>query len=442
MVEPCSNEAIIIFDNDEIIKEITYAEFQAILDNYVPLHDVALKSMKAVYVYIDAMLPVITAVFFHIEFDRKGFVDNSWNVPLRQLAGSAVKSPDMGFGQMSVVSYSHCPIDCHKHSLWDPATKGAVNHLDKIGKTLKSNKLGLFFNKKDKVLADDIPNGLNDGSKRSVTAANIKEQIVKYELLSAKAEQDKRQLSLDYQERILVYQQQVNDYQQQLDDCKQRLDEQVALNLTLEERMSGQADKIQGMREYFESKLQVLQSASESEIQALRDHYESELLLQVESTVADYKAQLKSLEVKLLYRSEHVEKLQQELVSLQRENKRLLDTSDVEILHRLNEAGVTFAVYHPGAGHLTLQLADIKEYLENPMAYVAAQCGVNEHLYCAWLEHFYMPTCQHESDNGEVCDTPVDRIEDPKQFIIGESNRCPNHRTQTPSIISCNKQGH
>jgi hypothetical protein len=79
--------------------------------------------------------------------------------------------------------------------------------------------------------------------------------------------------------------------------------------------------------------------------------------------------------------------------------------------------------------------------LDNATAFVDEQCGVNEHLYRTWLDHFYSPTCQHEHEDGELCDKPVVRVDDPSQFIIGESDRCSAHQAQTPSIVSISKNG-
>lgn len=93
-----SSEAILFFDDNLIVKEMTCAEFQAILDNYVPLHDIANCSMNAVYVRINDKLNVTGAVFFVIGFDQQSFVEKSWNIPLQQLADNAAKGPDLGSG--------------------------------------------------------------------------------------------------------------------------------------------------------------------------------------------------------------------------------------------------------------------------------------------------------------------------------------------------------
>ncbi|MGH1438699.1 MAG: hypothetical protein ACRBBR_01200 [Cellvibrionaceae bacterium] len=433
MAESSSAEAILFFDDHQVVKEMTYAEFQAILDSYVPLHDIANRHMKAVYVRINAHLHVTGAVFFNINFDRAGFVEKSWNIPLQNLADNAAKGPNMGSGPIALACYSQCPIDWQRNNLWDPMMQASLNDIVLIKKMIKNNSLGLVFEKKVEESDDDRFN-----HERIRAALLIKEQRLKQKLLSTKADQDMRQLSLDHQERVLAYQQELNSYQQQLN-------EQRSLNLELKETIAGQNDKISGMRDYFESKIQSAQEKgsdkSSEEFISLKEHYESEVLLQVEAVKAEFQSELESRNVELMYRGEREAKLKQEILTLQQENKKLLDISSDVILEKLNNAGVNFVIYHPGAGHLTIKAVDVPAYLENPTAYVAHQCGVNEHLYRIWLDHFYTPTCQKELDNGELCDKPLTRIDDPSQFIIGESDCCIDHRTNTPSIVNINKHG-
>ncbi len=429
MVDPSSSEAILFFNDHQIVKEMTYAEFQAILDNYVPLHDIAQKSMKAVYVRINSQYHVTAAVFFQIAFDREGFVEKSWNIPLQQLADNAAKGPNLGSGPIALACYSQCPIEWHQNSLWDPAMQASLNDFIPIKKSIKNNSLGIVFKKKDEGSTDNRYN-----EERTRAALLIKEQRLRQRLLSTKAEQDMRQLSLDHQERLIAYQQQLNDYQQQLN-------EQRALNLELKETIAGQTDKIAGMREYFEIKLKQAEQTDSHQVEELKEHYESEMILQLDSVVTEHQAELKARDVEILYRTERETKLQQEIVKLQQENKKLIDMSSEVVLDRLSEAGVNFVIYHPGAGHLTIQPADVAPYLSNPTAYVAQKCGVNEQLYRIWLDHFYSPTCQHELDSGELCDEPVTRLDDPSQFIVGESNCCPTHRAKAPSVVNINKNG-
>ncbi|MBX2809725.1 MAG: hypothetical protein KTR20_13960 [Cellvibrionaceae bacterium] len=364
---------------------MTYAEFQAILEGYVPLEDVASKVVQVVYLRINSSLHITAAVFFCLPFDKQGFIENAWDIPLEQLADNTAEGPDMGSGAISLACFSQCPAQCHQKNLWEPD----ASHFDGLEKSLKNNDLGLTFAQKQ-VSSEHRQVTVMDGN-------DTEDQYLKYKLSAIKVEQDMRQLSLDYKERLLGHQQQLHDYQQQ-----------------------------------------VLQQ--KSEIQALQSTISCQQAKELE--LAEMKKALSASKVETLYRAERESKLQEEVLYLQRQNQRLRESvSGSELLDRLLDNGVNLVTYHPGAGHVSIPPDEASEYLDNPMGYIARQCGVNEHLYRVWLDHYYSPTCQHSLDDGECCDAPLERVEDPSQFIVGESDRCRQHQTQCTSIVNINKNG-
>jgi len=99
-------------------------------------------------------------------------------------------------------------------------------------------------------------------------------------------------------------------------------------------------------------------------------------------------------------------------------------------LERLSRIGVVFMAYHPGAGHLTIALQDMARYQENPLAYAAAKCAVSEEQYGKWVQHYQQPTCVASLSTGERCNMPLDKVDSPARFVIGESNCCARHRSQ------------
>ena len=94
---------------------------------------------------------------------------------------------------------------------------------------------------------------------------------------------------------------------------------------------------------------------------------------------------------------------------------------------------MVFVVYHPGAGHLTIPLQDIARYQDNPMAYAAAKCFVSETQYRQWLAHYQQPTCEASLPSGERCTMPIDRVDTPSRFVIGDSNCCARHKVSSRS---------
>ena len=112
------------------------------------------------------------------------------------------------------------------------------------------------------------------------------------------------------------------------------------------------------------------------------------------------------------------------LKGLTSHKRRLLATCSAVLL------GVAFMAYHPGAGHLTIPLADITRYRQNPLAYAAAKCAVSEEQYKQWVEHYQQPVCIATLSSGERCNMPLDKVETPARFVLGESNCCARHRSQ------------
>ena len=121
-------EAIYIFSGNQIIREMLYSEFEAILDGYVPIPEFARKEVRAVYVRINSRLAIVAAVFFLIEFDAEGFPDRRWNIPLGQLADTASTGPDLGAGAIRLACASQCAIEWHQPNLWDPNLQTGQNN--------------------------------------------------------------------------------------------------------------------------------------------------------------------------------------------------------------------------------------------------------------------------------------------------------------------------
>jgi len=438
-----SAEATLLFDNHQISRQMTYSEFEAVLDAYIPLAELAGRTMQAVYLRINTQLDVVAAVFFLVGFDKHGFADSRWNVPLEQLADTRAKGPDMGSGPIRLACYSQCPIDWHQNHLWDPDMDAHSNNFFQIKKAIKNNELGFSFNEEDEhregadptADAQHSTENVHFDEERRRAALLIKEQRLKYKLVVNKAEQDKRQLRLDHQEQLLTYQQQLHQLEKQYAISQERVS-------ALSDELSLLEQKSDGVRAYYENKLNAVPNGDQDNIDELKDYYESEMMLRTEAAITDLQTELEAKSVEILYRKEKEQQLQQEILSLQKDSEILRNKAAGEdTLTQLTEAGINFVVYHPGAGHLSIPQIDLDSYLNNTVSYVAQQCGVNEQLYRIWLTHFYKPVCQHDVDAHIKCNEEVLRIDDPSQFVVGSSDRCAVHRTMTPTVVNISKNG-
>jgi hypothetical protein len=192
--------------------------------------------------------------------------------------------------------------------------------------------------------------------------------------------------------------------------------------------LAAQAAGMQSFREEMTEQMRELERHDRTESEILRVQFENELQAKIASAVAEYKEQVAIRDVELAYRNEQDTQLHEEVERLKHERDELAGQGGEQILERLASLGVVFVVYHPGAGHLTIPLQDIGSYRANPMAYAAAKCFVSELQYRQWLVHYQQPSCEAALPSGQRCAIPIDRVDTPSRFTVGNSNCCERHK--------------
>lgn len=441
------SEAIVFIQNNRVAREMLYSEFEAILDGYVPI-DITNQEVQAVYLRVNFQLCVTSAVFFKIKFDQEGFADRRWNIPLEQLAENSAKGPDLGAGSIRLACRSQCCIAWHQQNLWDPDMNPGSNNFVLIKKYIKSNRLSLPVREPAPALreqaaapsaaatkkqAREIEQRVSQKLKqefeqqfRNRMAQLLKEQRLRILTLNTKKQQEVQQLQMEHQGRLQEYRDAINQYQSELEAQMER-------NKNLKEKIDGQARKIEGVREYYEHKLKSVELDEGEQLMALKSSFDTELQAKLEAATMDLKDALQVKEVELLYRSEQEASLEEEVKRLREERQVLLQNTSEQLLEKLEGAGLNFVAYHPGAGHLTIPLADMANYLEDPRAYAAKKCGVTVAQYMDWLEHHKSPSCRALKSGGSVCGDVIERVPTPSQFHRGENDRCDHHRAVFPT---------
>jgi hypothetical protein len=441
------SEAVLFIEHRQISREMLYSEFEAILDGVVPMCDLAGSSAKAVYLRIDEQLCIVAAVFFRISFDAQGNADRRWNVPLLQFADNSARGPDLGAGPIRLACHSQCSVAWHQQNLWDPDMTPGANDFILLKKAIKANRLGLRYRQKaepeplpptgqpaeqldmDAARTREIENRVSQQLRRKFEqefrdhmARLLKEQRLRILTLNSKRKQEVQQLQLAHQQRL-------QEYRQQIDKRQQELELQLQRNEALKETIEGQAKKIEGLRDYFEHKLKSAHLDENAQLRALRENYEAEVQAKVEAATVEIKERLQLRDIELMYRSEQESSLEEEIRRLREQNQAMLNNSSEQLLEKLEKAGLNFVAYHPGAGHLTIPLADMSHYLDNPTAYAAQKCGVSLPHYREWLSHYKQPCCQAIGARGDLCGAAIERVPTPSQFHTGEHDRCEAHRT-------------
>lgn len=432
--------AIVFFGpDDKICKEMHSSEFEAVLDGYVPLKDWSNRHLKAAYVEMDSDYLVHTAVFFLVGFTEEGEVDPDWNLPLDALARNASEGPDLGAGPIRLACASQCPIHHFRQYLWDPDLRKNRGPLAALKKAIKANKLSIQFRdpseerkqemKSREALIDAgiVERRLAEQIRREYTAELrtqmaqiLKEQRLKDSASANEMDKEIKTLKVEHANQMEAYRKLVLAKEEELKEAQTR-------NQMMQITIDGQAKKIEGLREYFEHKLEKSQGEEAEELTALKENYAAEMQAKIEAATTELKQMLQMREVELLYRNERESQLHEEITRLRAENQELVSNSGDRLLEKMMAKGVSFVTYQPGAGHITIPASEMSRFMESPLAYAAHVCGVNEDHYNAWLEHYQAPVCNAMDSEGG-CGENIDRIANPADFHIGIGDRCDKHR--------------
>lgn len=444
-IKPQTVEAVLFFNDGGVCKEMLYPEFEAMLDGVVSMPEFADQQMRVAYVLINARLQIRAAVFFYLDFNEDGSADSGWNIPLRNLAERTGRGPDLGAGPIRLACRSQCPVSWYQMHLWDPELSQGRNHLVMLRDRIRRNQLGLLVEEEVpqavpaerlQMVAEDAWYAADAAKQASSERSKEREQEQRLKAAQLIKQQRLRIANLEQQReaditrlRELAAQQQAR-LLDEMAQLRQELQQKEQLAEQLRSQLAEQAEGFQKNREEMSRQLRALEQNSRAEAQATHAQFDEELRRQLAAAVAEYKEQVSIRDVELAYRNELDTQLQEEIEQLQKQRDALVEQGGEQVLKRLSGLGVTFMAYHPGAGHLTIPLHDMARYQQNPLAYAAAKCAVSEEQYGQWVQHYQQPTCVAILPSGERCNMPLDKVEAPSRFSIGESNCCARHRAQ------------
>lgn len=448
--------AVVFMKDNKVQREMLFSEFEAVLDSFIPLPELATVDATAVYVEISPQLLIVSAVFFRINFDLEGYPDKTWNVPLDQLIESAAHGPDLGAGPIKLSCYTQCSLPWLQRSLWDPDMTPGVNNFAALKKVIAKNRLGLAYaplvetapvvqsipvmtessipdhiptldmvgeRRYEKSTILEIEDELREKYQRSFRnrlANTLKQQRLQVATLKNRHQQKMDQLNLEHQRRI-------SQYKAEIDALKSEVSAQERFTTELKRTIDDQSLKMSNVREYFEEKLKSLKNVGEEQINILNQHYEVESETRIESATKQLKEQLQMRDIELMYLTEHQKNLADELEQTQQERDRLKENTSKDVLQDIVDAGISFVAYQTGLGHLNISKDEISGYMSNPDGFAAEKCGVSLPTYKAWLSHFKNPTCQALQKDGSVCGERINRITSPLDFHPGEGDRCSDH---------------
>ncbi|GLS28158.1 hypothetical protein [Marinibactrum halimedae] len=442
------SEAVVFFDGYRVLREMLFSEFEAVLDGFIPLSDMASECATAVYVRIDEQLQVRAAVFFLIPFDSQGFPKKCWNIPLQRIADEASIGPDLGGGPIRLACYTQCPISLQQPNLWDPEMSPGRNHFVLLKKCAERNRLGLTFEEEPPTITELANVDINYIDARKLEKARHQEEVdalkahyqqafrnrlagtLRKQRLRAATLRNRHQRELEKERKD--YQQHIEALEASLKKSDEALESQLLLNQSFQEKVTGQEQKIEGIRSYFEEKLRTFKNGEDERINTLKFHLEQEKTEAIEEALEQatqaLMQQLQLRDVELMYRKEQEAYIRQELQQLREEHGLLLKASDHDVVESLHKVGVDFVVYQPGLGPLSIPKSDISHFLINPAAFLAEKCGIDLAVYRSWQEHYESPCCKGVNEDGTLCGQTIKKIISPLEFHPGQSDRCDVHQ--------------
>lgn len=461
-----SNEAVLFFEKDQVTKEMTYSEFEAILDGVVGLSDFAGENLKAAFVIVNGRLKVTGIALFTIAFDRQGFADRTWNLPLRHLVDTGGTGPDLGAGPVKLSCKSQCSVSWHTGMMWDPDLSPKTNTFTRIRDAIAANRLHLQTMPEPDVMTPAQPMqpppnwGVAPAGRPPVSpwASGMQEPptlqpwvddsgLTESQLAVLESEHRKKIAALIKQQRLHI-QTLTNESQQTLASTRLAYEKELQIakieiarlrseheslhsqNIALREQNESQRKQIESLKKSHELEVQAAQR-NEQQIEALRKEYSDLMEQRIQEATAKLKEDIELRNMELMYRHEVAKQLREELCQLRKDKIRLVNEGGDKFLERLENLGISFIAFHPGAGHISVPLADMAEYMENPIAYAANKCLVSEEHYRRWLAHYQKPECQAPLTNDKVCGCRIRRTDVPSQFLMGESDRCDKHKPRT-----------
>lgn len=455
-------QSVIFFADGHIDREMMFSEFEAVLDNFVPVPGYADKDIQAVCIGINGQLKITAAVFFLLHFDSAGNADHKWNIPLQELTDQSELGPDLGAGPIKLCCRSQCPVEWHVQDLWDPDMNQQPNSFVLLRDLVAKNRLGFkelpldideIHDSRQRHFDIPVLGGGSATSNMAPTAElsdadkSLAHSLIQYirKKVASDNEEHLENLERQHQLQLTAEKNKLADQLRELEQLHSDELRQIQIQLlkiqessetekqtaeNLRRQLQEQQNMAEKIRESFHEQLAETKQVEGHQIDRLKSNFESELELRIKSIAKEYEQQLDGKDIEIAYRNEQQALLREEISQLHEEHAKLIKEAGEQFISRLRDNKVTFMAYHLGAGSITIDLDSIGVYLENPLAYVANICKVPDSDYRAWLLHYNNPVCcEFSASKGEACGKKLRKVESPAQFVAGKSDRCPLHWT-------------
>ena len=477
-----SNHDVIYFLQDnKVLKEMEFGEFEAVLDGVVTEADFAGEEHQAAFVKLDLKLNILSAVFFLIEFDTDGALKLGWNLPLEQLAETAAYGPQVNGATVRLACRSQCPIAWLSSELWEPDLSAQASTLKVIATQAKKNKLGLYVDQSasasppplvgssvsnESTLSQsslDAPtvDPVGQLSLQQATGADYQRVVEalteREEMLRAKPRQKRK----DERDKALLQQREnmaqgIKKLRAQLASARQKYAQDIETlkkthDVALEsmqrkyEQLSAQSvalekkstvlkeenkvlnEQLRVQKEDYENHIGSMAEQNGFDHETLRKHMRRELQAKLIEHTSELESRLELKEVEANYREEQIKRLQRDLAALKTGTDSVPNGDFLHEAQRFEEGGMHFLVSLPVLGPVRIPASELSAYRLDAEAYLASRNGMQREDFAAWWQLARNPVCGHTQVDGRICGTPI-KPGKPRDFEAGHSDRCEDHQ--------------
>lgn len=394
MSSTSQKEAIYLFVDSTVNQGYWLTEFEQKVRDQSKIGEFNSQTVKAAYVVIGPQDFAQAMVLFNLPVNERGFVNTDWYIPLRRLADSAGHGPNMGDGRIRLTCHSQCSISWHKDSMWEPVTSDFMA----IRKAIRDNLIG--------------QKPLKLSANHEQPSSSLKMGSAVASALSKRHEDPEvEQLKAALKTETLAYRNQLQQLQTEIERQK-----------SLTEKAHRQAADDEVVQELAE-----LKHIHHAEMQK----YQQEIN-ELEKTLAQQQEAYEALQAKAGQQQEvshslEVDALKEQLALAQEALVLSEERSIDHFISRVDALEAVMVCFHPGAGHLTINAENMQAYAENPTAYAAKKCAVDEEQYSTWLDHYDDPKCQE-------CRCEIPRVEHPQDFKLHLQGFCSLHRSMKDNL--------
>jgi hypothetical protein len=445
-------EMIFFFSGADVVRACHFSEFESLKDGAARLSEFSSEVVHAVYTKIGENKAIQGLVFFSFVVDADGKIDPDWDVPLQQLVDVAGRGPNLGGGQILLVSRSQCPNSLHQNSLWEPKEETLLAVRQVVAKRLGAIEAPAEPSQVN--LEKTLRHYRNEVITYKNQMQAMQQEMEKLRLLNeqksdkGEAEKLKRQLRnlqqthKQREETVRLHTARINLKNKQLHEQTQtyavKIQQYQQQNALLKNTLKTHKTELEARNKSESAKRELAAIEAAAVEAAAIETAANEAAAAIETaavkvndiSVAAFEGGDSSFSgafnlgeqlAEIVAQERNSHDTQARIQMLEAQLVREPVSKESVLLEQVRELGGVVMVYHPGAGHINIPIDELEEYVSNPLSVAARHSQVSEAQYRRWLAHQADLSCIN-------CRKQIAGVDMPADFVTGQSDYCEEHR--------------